>query len=376
MADTKTSALTGLTGAGSATGDQFIVLDVSDTTQGAGGTLKIMTRAELVAALKGEDARIGAFTSGDETKLDGIETGADVTDTTNVTAAGALMDSEVTNLSGIKTLTVPDNTTISAFGATLVDDVDASTARTTLGLVIGTNVQGVLAEGAFVDGDKTKLDGIETGADVTDATNVEAAGAVMDADVGVSVQAYNGKLQALSDLTGISANRLPYFDSGTPTMAHTSFTAFARTLLDDADAATARTTLGLAIGSDVQAYDADTAKTDVDQQYTGALIGSREVLGSQASSVTWNMNNGRHGFTVTLTGNATINNPTNAPTLAAGQFTEFVWTITQDATGSRVPTVGSNIKNFPTLSTTANAVDVIAGIYDGTDFVCGGKVTK
>jgi len=38
----------------------------------------------------------------DGTKLDGIEAGADVTDTTNVTAAGALMDSEVTNLAQVK----------------------------------------------------------------------------------------------------------------------------------------------------------------------------------------------------------------------------------------------------------------------------------
>ena len=30
-------------------------------------------------------------------KLNGIEAGADVTDTTNVTAAGALMDSELTS---------------------------------------------------------------------------------------------------------------------------------------------------------------------------------------------------------------------------------------------------------------------------------------
>lgn len=35
------------------------------------------------------------------------------------------------------------------------------------------DIQQVLAEGAFVDGDKTKLDGIEAGADVTDAGNVE-----------------------------------------------------------------------------------------------------------------------------------------------------------------------------------------------------------
>ena len=44
----------------------------------------------------------GAFADGDKTKLDGIEAGADVTDTANVTAAGALMDSEVTNLAQVK----------------------------------------------------------------------------------------------------------------------------------------------------------------------------------------------------------------------------------------------------------------------------------
>jgi microcystin-dependent protein len=61
-----------------------------------------------------------SFTTAQETKLAGIEALADVTDTTNVTAAGALMDSEVTSLSGIKTLTVPDNTTISTLGAAIV----------------------------------------------------------------------------------------------------------------------------------------------------------------------------------------------------------------------------------------------------------------
>lgn len=67
-------------------------------------------------------------------KLAGIEASADVTDTANVTAAGALMDSELADISAIKTLQAPDNTTISTFGASLIDDAAASNARTTLGL--------------------------------------------------------------------------------------------------------------------------------------------------------------------------------------------------------------------------------------------------
>lgn len=72
-----------------------------------------------------------SYPSADATKLAGIEAGADVTDTANVTAAGALMDSEVD--ADIKTLSLPANTTISAFGKTLVDDADADTALATLG---------------------------------------------------------------------------------------------------------------------------------------------------------------------------------------------------------------------------------------------------
>jgi len=59
-----------------------------------------------------------------------VEDGADVTDTTNVTAAGALMDTEVD--ADIKTLVLPASTTISTFGASLVDDAAAINARSTL----------------------------------------------------------------------------------------------------------------------------------------------------------------------------------------------------------------------------------------------------
>ena len=53
----------------------------------------------------------------DGTKLDGIETNADVTDTANVTSSGALMDSEVTNLAQVKAFDSTDYATASQ-GAT------------------------------------------------------------------------------------------------------------------------------------------------------------------------------------------------------------------------------------------------------------------
>lgn len=102
------------------------------------GATADQTNAEIKVAYEA-NADTNAFTDAEKTKLSGIEALADVTDTANVTAAGALMDSEVD--ADIKTLSLPANTTISAFGATLVDDADASTARATLGVVIGTHVQ-------------------------------------------------------------------------------------------------------------------------------------------------------------------------------------------------------------------------------------------
>ena len=51
------------------------------------------------------------FTNTLKTKLDGIEGSSDVTDATNVTAAGALMDSEVTNLAQVKAFASSDYAT-------------------------------------------------------------------------------------------------------------------------------------------------------------------------------------------------------------------------------------------------------------------------
>ncbi len=80
-----------------------------------------------------------------KTKIDGVETNADVTDATNVQASGALMDFEVTNLDQVKSFSSSDYAT--AAQGLLAD-----------------SAQQPPSEGAFVDGDKAKLDGIESNA--------------------------------------------------------------------------------------------------------------------------------------------------------------------------------------------------------------------
>ena len=61
------------------------------------------TNAEIRAAVEAAtDSNV--FTNADHTKLNAIEASADVTDTANVTSAGALMDSELTSIASVKAL--------------------------------------------------------------------------------------------------------------------------------------------------------------------------------------------------------------------------------------------------------------------------------
>lgn len=113
---------------------------------------------------------------------------------------------------------------------------------------------------------------------------------------------------------------------------------------------------GLVIGTDVQAYDADTAKTDVAQSFTAAQRGSITAL-TDGATITPDFA-AANNFSVTLGGNRALANPTN---LTAGQSGVIV--ITQDGTGSRTLSYGSYFKfpsgTAPTLTTTAAAVDVL-----------------
>jgi trimeric autotransporter adhesin len=100
-----------------------------------------------------------------------------VTDATNVTAAGALMDSEVTNLAQVKAFSAADYAT--AAQGTLATNALPKTGGALTGAVTTTST----FDGRDVSVDGTKLDGIEALADVTDATNVTAAGALMDSEL-------------------------------------------------------------------------------------------------------------------------------------------------------------------------------------------------
>jgi hypothetical protein len=152
-------------------------------------------------------------------------------------------------------------------------------------------------------------------------TVVELTG-LKSSDIGVSVQAYD------ADLTTLGAG-----------------------------GSSARSFLGLAIGTDVQAYNANTAFTNTNQSFSVAQRGTITAL-TDGATITPNFNNANN-FSVTLGGNRTLANPTN---LTAGQSGVIV--ITQDGTGSRTLAYGSNFKfpggTAPTLTTTASAVDVLA----------------
>lgn len=162
----------------------------------------------------------------------------------------------------------------------------------------------------------------------------------------VAIQRRRGTTSQHSSFTGLAAELTVDTDKNT-VVVHDNSTAGGFPLLrqdfNNADAATGRTAL-VAAG------------TGVNNTFTAAQRGSITTL-TYGATVTPDFDDNNH-FTLTLTGNATLANPSN---LTAGQ--SGVIYVIQDGTGSRTLSYGSYWKfeggTAPTLTTNSNAVDAL-----------------
>jgi hypothetical protein len=132
------------------------------------------------------------------------------------------------------------------------------------------------------------------------------------------------------------------------------------------------TTLATSDGDEVIYIVDDPTGTPLDRKVTAkalrVVLNQGTVALTDAATIATDASLG-NVFTVTLGGNRTLGAPTN---LKAGAT--YIWIIRQDGTGTRTLAYHANFKfpggTDPTLTTTASAVDMICGVYDGTDLMC------
>ena len=232
-------------------------------------------------------------------------------------------------------------TNLTSFARTLLDDTDATTARATLSAQLGhvnlTSLSGVTAA----------TNGLPyfTGTTAMGITTLTAFGrsliAVADAATArttLSAQTLNNNLTALSGITG-AADLLPYFTAA-GTMTTTTMGTFARSVLAASTAAAARTTLGAAMSG---------ANIDI-TSLTGVTLGGTTVLGNYseavvtiASAATTDIGTAASNV-VTITGTATITSLGVAPAGTRKQIRfAGIMTLTHSASVFSLPTQGNII---------------------------------
>ena len=251
---------------------------------------------------------------------------------------------------------------LTSAGKALLDDADAAAQRTTLGLVIGTDVQAYDAQLADIAGLAVTDGGIIVG----DGSNFvletgATARASLGLTIGTDVQAYDAELAAIAGLTSAADKGIQFTGSGTA--ATYDLTAAGKALLDDANAAAQLVTLGLtATAAEVNIVDGDTAATS-----TTLADADRVVVNDNGTMVQVALTDFETYFETALD---TLNNVTSASSLATvGTITSGTWNGT---------TVGVEYGGTGATSLTSNslltgngtsAIQAEANItYDGTTF--------